>query len=917
MGSFLEDTIHDIYRAYGSFDYMVFVLPNKRSGVYLKRYVAQHLEKPIFSPQIYSIEELITNISGLKKVSSLRLLFELYDAQTFQTKTEENAFEIFSNWATNLLSDFNEIDSYLVDSSALFKYLIAAKRIQHWELKDAQPTKLISESLKFWENLEITYTRLKHIFTEKQIGYQGHIYKNALLHLETFVQKHHHEHFIFIGFNALTLVEQQIVHYFLSNANSQIYWDIDNNFLTDTIHEAGYFIRTYLKAWPYFRNVPPKGISNQLLSEKHIEITGIPKQIAQAKYIGQLLDTIYSKDSSKNVALVLPDEGLLPAILNSIPKQIERINITMGLPLKASGLHSFFQAFIDLQLNTTENGWYHQHVLHILSNPFVSLLLRTDAEDGASLLRGYIKSSNLIYIRKSDSIKILDDPLDILGKLFPEHHYSNSQFVEACLEFVNILEHRVKDIPENTVDTYALSSFNQIFYRLNALLNENRYVRSLKSFKIIFNELVKEEKIHFRGEPVGGLQIMGMLESRNLDFDTVIIASVNEGILPAGKIQNTHIPYDIKKEFGLPSYKEKDAVYAYHFYRLLQRTKTVHITYNTEPDVLFGNEPSRFITQLLTDPNVAGFVRHKLATPSISISNDGPRKLLKTSLLEQKLKAMANGGLSPTALSDYIRNPYDFYKKHVLKLNEVADVEESIAHNTFGTIVHDTLEELYLPLVGKRLHPKNLAELKYQLPVIVRKHFKSFYTDKGIDSGKNHIAYQVILRYLELFLDFDCHRAKTSDITLLSVEEKRIQPLKITGLEYPILLKGKIDRIEKVNGKIQILDYKTGRVLPSDLEIRQLEDLMSERSSKAFQLLCYAFLSQETISQAPIYAGIVPLKYLSQGILFFNQKSSPSTNTTGRSIDITLINHFEHLLGQLILDIFDPNIPFEDTVPSL
>ncbi len=917
MKSFLEDTIDDIYKAYGSFDHMVFVLPNKRSGVYLKDYVARHLENPIFSPQIYSIEELITNISGIKKVSNLRLLFELYDAQTFQVKTEENAFEIFSNWATTLLSDYNEIDSYLVDSSALFKYLTAAKRIQHWELKDAPPTKLISESLKFWENLETIYTRLKHIFTEKQIGYQGHIYKNALLHLETYVQKHNNKHFIFIGFNALTLVEQQIVQYFLSNANCQIYWDIDHDFLADPIHEAGYFIRTYLKTWPYYRNAPPKGISNQFLSEKHIEIIGIPKQIAQAKYIGQLLNTIYGQDSSKNVALLLPDEGLLPAILNSIPKQVDRINITMGLPLKASGLHSFFLAFVDLQLNATENGWYHRHVLHILSNPFVSLLLRTNSEDGASLLRRYIKRSNLIYIRKSDITQILNDPLDILGKLFPDHPYSNSQVVETCLEFINILEHSVKDIPENTIDIRALSGFYQIFYQLNALLNEKRYVRSLKSFKIVFNELIKEEKIHFRGEPVGGLQIMGMLESRNLDFDTVIIASVNEGILPAGKIQNSHIPHDIKKEFGLPSYKEKDAVYAYHFYRLLQRVKTAHIIYNTEPDVLFGNEPSRFIAQLLTDPNMAGFVRHKLATPGVSIGHDSPRKLLKTPLLEDTLRAMAKEGFSPTSLSDYVRNPYDFYKKHVLKLSEVADVEESIAHNTFGTVVHDTLEELYLPFTGKRLNPENLATLKYQLPVIVRKHFKTFYTDKGIDSGKNQIAYQVILRYLEQFLDFDCDRAKTNDITLLSVEEKRTQQLKIAGLEYPTLLKGKIDRIEEVNGKIQILDYKTGRVSPSDLGIRQLQDLLSEKGSKAFQLLCYALLSKETLFQAPIYAGIIPLKQLSQGILFFNQKSSPSTNTTGRVIDDTLIDHFEQLLGRLIQEIFDPNIPFEDTIPSL
>ena len=917
MGSFLEDTVRDIYQTYGNFDHIVFVLPNKRSGIYLKKYLSQHLKNPIFSPSVYSIEELITSISAVQKASTLQLLFELYEAQTFQSKTEENAFEVFSNWAITLLSDFNEIDSNLADYSALFKYLTEAKRIQHWELKDRQPTKLISESLKFWENLEITYTNLKYIFAEKHIGYQGHIYKNALQHLEDYVQDHKDNQFVFIGFNALTRVEESIVQYFLANASCHIYWDVDKAFIMDPIHEAGYFIRTYLTDWPYFQNLAAKGISNHFLAEKQIEIVGIPKQIAQAKYIGQLLLTIYSRDSSKNVALILPDESLLPAILNSIPEQVTQVNITMGLPLKDSGLYTFFKAFIDLQLNSTDNGWYHRHVLNILSNPFASLLLRTNSEDGASLLRRYIKNSNLIYIRKSDVAQIIKDPLAILDKLFPDQYYSNSEFVETCLQFVHELGKNMGNVPENAIDTHALSNFYQVFYDLSQLLNENRFLRSLKSLKIVFDELIKSAKIHFRGDPLGGLQIMGMLESRNLDFETVIIASVNEGILPAGKIQNSHIPFDIKKEYGIPSYKEKDAVYAYHFYRLLQRANTVYLTYNTEPDVLLGNEPSRFIKQLLTDQNIAKFVRHKLATPRISIENEGPRQLHKTPLLLRKLKVMAKKGFSPTALSNYIRNPYDFYKTHILQLDDVADVEESIAHNTFGTIVHDTLEELYLPFVGKRLYPNELARLKDQLPSVVRKHFKVSHAEKGIDTGKNHIAYQVILRYLELFLDFDSNRANASDITILAIEEKRTATLKVAGLHHPIVLKGKIDRIELVNGKVYLLDYKTGRVSPSDLDIRQLQDLTTEKGAKAFQLLCYSLLLREDVLQAPIRAGIIPLKFLTQGILYFNQKSNTSAKDSERSIDITLINQFELLLAQLIQEIFDPSIPFEDAMPSL
>ncbi|MEM1338856.1 MAG: PD-(D/E)XK nuclease family protein [Bacteroidota bacterium] len=913
MASFLEDTIHDIFQSYGSFTDMVFILPNKRSGLYLKKCIANYLEKPIFSPSVHSVEELITSISGLEKVSSLQLMFELYKAQTFQPKTDPKAFDIFSNWAITLLSDFNDIDSYLVDQRALFGYLTATKRIQSWELKGTAPTQLISENLKFWESLASTYDNLKHNFAKKRIGYQGHIYKDALQNLENYLQQQKDQHYFFIGFNALTGVEQKIVQYFLLHAKATIYWDIDTDLLNDTIHEAGYFIRKYIEQWPYFRNKSPKGISNHLISEKRINIVGIPKQVAQTNYIGELLEIIYRENHNENVALILPDEHLLPAMLNAIPQQINRVNITMGLPLKASGLYRLFNAFIDLHLNTSQNGWHYKQVLDIFSSPFVSLLLRTTSEDGASVLRTYIKKGNVIYIKKSDIDQLVEDPLEVLNTFFPDYSYSNSGFVEACLHLVKALDKATSESPENLFELQALSSFYNIFHQLNQLLNENQYVKGLKSLKTIYTELVKTEKIHFRGEPLGGLQIMGMLESRNLDFDTVIIASVNEGVLPAGKTQRSHIPHDIKKEYNLPSYKEKDAVFAYHFYRLLQRSKTIHITYNTEADVLFGNEPSRFIAQLLTDPTLARFVRHKLATPSISIPKESPLQVHKSPLLVTNLKAVAAKGLSPTSLSDYIRNPYSFYQKHVLHLNDLTMVEENIAHNTFGTIVHDTLEELYLPFVGKTLYADMLAPLKHQLPLVVRKRFKAFYTDKGIDTGKNHIAYQVILRYLESFLAFDSNRVKTHTITLRAVEEKRITTLNVPGLGHDVVLKGKIDRIEEVDGKIQILDYKTGRVSLQELQIEPLSEVFTEKRTKAFQLLCYALLLGEAKLATPIHAGIVPLKQLTQGILFFNLKSNRAAKAIGTPIDKAQIEQFELLLAQLVEEIFNPNIPFEDT----
>ncbi len=917
MNSFLAETINDIAQHHDNFEKVVFVLPNKRSGIFLKRYLAQHIDSPIFTPQIHSIEEFVTTISGIQKASHLVLLFHLYEAQTLQSKSKENAFETFSYWASALLSDFSEIDGYLVDHHSLFDYLTATKRIKHWTLENEPPTSLISENLRFWEKLEQTYLNLYSSLTEKGIGYQGLSYKKAFQNIENYCKTNSNHNFIFIGFNALTSAEENIIRYFLDNTNSSVYWDIDNYFLQDPVHEAAYFMKRYFKEWSYFNKVPPKGISNNFLKKKRIEIVGIPKQIAQAKYIGHLLNTIYKNDKHKNVALVLPDETLLPAILHSLPAGIDQVNITMGLPLKASGLYSFFDTLLELDLHKSNKGWHYKAVLLLLSNPFTSFLLQSGNGNGANILRKYVKGSNLIHITKSEIDKIPNIPHEILDLLFPKSTSTPLQFVERSLLLIHKMKPVLPKAGDTAIEIHALLGYYQVFEQLKTYLEQKAYLKSIKSLKIIYHELVKSEKIDLRGEPLGGLQVMGMLESRNLDFDTVIIASVNEGILPSGKTYNSHIPHDIKKEYGLPSYKEKDAIYAYHFYRLLQRTKTIHITYNTEPDVLLGNERSRFIAQLLTDQNVTPYIHHKIATPELSIALESPKQIVKTTLLLDQLREIAQKGFSPTALSNYIKNPYLFYKRNVLKLEDVENVEETIAHNTFGTIIHDALEEMYTPFVGKMLFSHELNQLKTELPDLINKHFKQFYTEKEIQYGKNRIAFHVMQRYLESFLDFDSKRAETHSIKLLAVEKKKTIHLKVLGSDIPVAVTGKIDRIEEVDGQLQILDYKTGRVSTSELEIIDPENLTTEKLSKAFQLLCYALLFREKIHVAPIYAGIVPIKNINQGILFFSKKPGSRSRNKNPHIDSALIQQFETVLTQVLQEIFDVAIPFEDTSTDL
>jgi hypothetical protein len=463
------------------------------------------------------------------------------------------------------------------------------------------------------------------------------------------------------------------------------------------------------------------------------------------------------------------------------------------------------------------------------------------------------------------------------------------------------------------IDSFYLEQLYHI-YKITNQVEEHfknyNFIVNLKSLKSLFFELLSSETLDFRGNPTQGLQIMGMLESRVLDFETVIITSVNEGILPSGKSNNSFIPYDVKQEFGLPTYKEKDAIYTYHFYRLLQRAKNVYLIYNTEPDVLEGGEKSRFINQLLTDENINQHVTHTIAAPSIRPNKEKDNSVIKSPLLLKELKLLAYKGFSPTSLSNYIRNPLDFYRKSILRINTADEVEESIALNTFGTIIHDSLEDLYRPFIGQVLSSESLSSLKNKAPVAIEKNFAKSNPTVDLSKGRNLIIYNVIIKYLNDFIDNEIAQVKKHEIKLLGVEESLKIQLDIPELDFPIILKGKIDRIDMIDGQLRIIDYKTGNVSSSEIEIIDWDELLVDKKyNKASQLLCYALMYRNSGNTSSIEAGIISIKKLSSGLLRFATKSS-QRGSKNYLIDNEVLSMFQVQLKKLILEIFNPDIPF-------
>ncbi len=912
MRSFIEEVVEGVKQEHGALDTIVFVLPSKRAGTFLRSAIANTTQKTVYAPEIYSIEGFVEKISGLVYATNTQQLFELYATYLKSSKGEKDNFSVFSKWAQTLLQDFNEIDRYLIDAKKLFSNLSAIQEINHWSLQ-AEKTKMMKDYLDFWNKLERLYTHFKDNLVEQGLGHQGLVYRYACDNLSDYLQSNTGKTHIFIGFNALNSAESQIIQTILTTSKADIYWDLDSYFLNDLIHDAGFFIRKHQKTWPYFNDNPLKGIEKNYNTKKNIHITGVPKNVSQAKYVGKLLGEIKQQrpDSLKNTAVVLADESLLNPILNSVPQEIEAVNITMGYPLNKTPLASLFDQFITLYINREKQGWFYQNILSFLSHTYIHELLSDEKNTSTINISNAIKSNNWVYV-DNDKLKSIENTHSNLALIFFNETPSPQAFVKICLDVITVLKLKFQGA-KNPLPLEYLYRFYGLFNQIDGLVKKYSFINDLKSLQSLYKELLSSETVDFQGDPLEGLQIMGMLESRNLDFETVIITSVNEGILPSGKSNNSFIPLDLKIGMGLPTYKEKDAIYTYHFYRLLQRAKNIHIIYNTEPDVLEGGEKSRLILQMQTDENKTTDITFKVAAPKISPTTRILECLHKDENLMKLVRDHAFKGFSPTSLSNYIRNPIDFYKRNLLGIDAAPEIEETIAANTFGTIVHDTLEDLYTPFVGLYLSEKGLAATKPKIRTLVKTHFTKSYMYGDITRGKNLIAYNVIVRYIENHIDMEIREAKKHQIKIIALEEKLNVELNIPEIDFPIVLKGKLDRIDEKDGVLRIIDYKTGKVESKNVQIVDWKDIVTEYEySKAFQLLCYVLMYNDKNPIAMIESGIVSFKNLKAGLLKFATKDKKGSRIKDNFITQETLSFFLVELKKLIVEICDPKVPFTE-----
>lgn len=906
MNSFLKDVLLDIQKNTDDISELLFIVPSKRAGLFLKKTLI-HLypDRVFFSPIILSIEEFIIQISGLRQIDHIQTLFEFYEVYlSTHPESDKDSFEDFSSWAQTLIYDFNEIDRYCIDPNSFFSYLSGIQDLNHWYLQK-EKTELIQNYIRFWEHLLSYYINFKKRLIDNQMGYQGLLYRQASEKITEYIEKEKRKH-ILLGFNALNNAEQSIFKELLAAKLADIYWDADEFFFSNSYHEASLFLRNYKNNWAHFKQQPFKWINNNFSKEKEIHLIGVSKNIGQAKTVGKIVSTIPPKEI-ENTALILADETLLQPVLASLPNTIRSLNITMGLPLKEIPLASFFELLFYLQTHQNEKGLYYKNILEILNSSSTHHILKTTANK----LVYKITKENLVFITEEKlSEEITKEEKEIIHLLFsPWSSVANA--LSNCRRIILLLKNSL-DPEKQSLELEYVYHFHLIFNQLTNLQENYHHFTSIKSLHQVYKDLLTSETLDFRGEPFRGLQLMGMLESRCLDFETVIITSVNEGILPAGKSINSFIPYDLKRAYELPTYREKDAIYTYHFYRIIQRAKKVYLLYNTENEGVGGGEKSRFIQQLEIDKRPNHKISKHIVSPKVPAISHTPLVIQKNEKILSKIKEILSHGLSPSAITTYIRNPIDFYYKYILNIKETEVVEETIAANTLGTVIHNTLENFYKPIEGKLLTIDHLQNMIAAIDTEIKKQFNQEYNKLDIRQGKNLLIFEVAKRYVYNFLKAEQNSIKEGNqIQIISIENNLKTQVNIEQLDFPVYIKGKVDRVDRLNEQLRVVDYKTGKVTKSDVVIMDWEPIITDyKYSKVVQVLSYGYMIHKNQSSATdLQAGIISFKSLKEGFLKFGTKET-IRGKVQNNIDQEVFDNYLLQLKELILELLDPNTPF-------
>jgi len=891
MEKFIDKVVSELIQNNTHFENTTIILPGNRAKLFFRKSFQRQL-KNVLLPRFLSMDEFMSELSGLHSVSQIQLWFLAYDAYL---KIAENPlpFEEFLKWISTLQKDFDDIHSALVHPNQIFNYLVSAERIKKWgqEGLEIGSNLLMERHLHFWEMAQKLFFQLNEDLEKKGWGYRGLMYKKAVENLPRFIENSTNE-FVFAGLNALSNAERKILFELEKMGRAQVFWDSDVYYLENENQEAGYFLRDYktsLSNWNWE--------FDHFSKPKVIEATGIGKRVGQAKYLHSILEEIPENEYSET-AVVLAEEILLPAVLSSIPEKISKANITMGFPLNKSTMAYFFRSVFELQMNREKLGngktYYFRNVLDVLDNAVLKEKSTISEKLTLKIRRENYIFSTPKFLKEQLEKSVFADFFEIPTDIF--------SFVDQLQKWID-RQMKSDEIQINELDKEYLYRFSLLFTQLKTELKGFSHIGDFKTLYVLYNRLLQNETISFVGEPLEGIQILGLLETRLLDFKNVILLSANDGILPPGRVENSFIPYEIRREMGLNTFTENDAVFAYHFYRLIQRAETVQLIYNLESDALGSGEKSRFIKQIEIESGHE--IRNKIALPQFEFPDHQDLMIPKSETVKMALQKWTENGISPSSLNSYLRNPIEFYQQKVLNLEEFEEAEETVGARILGNIVHKSLEELYQDLLGKILIPADILPLLENLEPVVEKYFKSEYKSEDFKRGKNFLIYKIAYSFVENVLKNDLQICRESELVILNLEEKAEVDFKLLSGQI-VKLKGVIDRIDSVNGQKRLIDYKTGYLNDNELKVtpeKLLKVFQENNFSKSLQLFFYAQLFFGKFENQSVQFGIYPLKLPKKGVV-------PLTYDKENQLDNSILDLIYEPLSSLIEEILNPEIPF-------
>lgn len=877
----------------GELEQVCIVLPGKRAGTFLRKYLAEAHGRTQWSPRLHDVGSFLAQLANMRQGGSMELLFMLYRAHKTLRVTEAEPLDAFLQWAPTALRDMSELDAHALDLDHVYRDLKSYYELEDWaETLGDSPGQI--RSGEHWRNTGLMHRAMLELMKERSLGTSGAVARRAMERMESGEATIPWKAVWFAGLNALEPATTRVIKSLQAQGKAHLAWDSDEHYLKAPEQEAGIYLRRSMAALGAGTIPPGTTIRTMERSFKH---SIVPNAVAQASHAAVALSQLEPQDRA-DTAIILADETLLMPLLTALPKDIGPINVTMGLPLEALPVHGCTEAFLELHANQRKLGLFRlEDIERLLLHPFL-----------------HQAATSAKAIAKLRLLKRTKFPPDLL---LQELENSGLELGTEARSALLPVENVATDLPVrvnallawaqrySANDRYRTEQLFQIAKlqrRLDqGLVRSDAIVDDMDSYRTLRTKLLREERIAFIGEPLRGAQIMGVLETRALDHERIIILGASEGTLPRTGQQQSWIPYSVRKAWNLPMRSDAEAIAAYHFQRMAHQAKHMELVHGTGDGAGCG-EPSRFILQWQYELKDASNTQFTSAVHAIPfLKRPSPEiAVLKNELVLERFSQICRSGLSPSALAMWHRCPLDFYYTRALGVKEADTVDGRLGSDVLGDAVHKALEAIFRPYIGKVLEPGYLLDVASTAHQKLHNELVSSFPEDVLSRGHFRLRMEMAATAMERHLHAEAARCKHEETIILGLEDELEAELR-----DGVRVKGRIDRIEMRNGVHYILDLKTGAVDPTTLRIANLErSQFTTKRAQALQLLIYGWMYlRSKPSVGLVRTGILPLQKASeaQGLMVEVAKS--------RDLERGAIPEMELALGMIIDEIMDKDLP--------